>query len=87
MSEMPWAVGDAGAAAFAGTPIAQLDEGAAEVRDDELHLLARESVDAMGGPTLTRVREIESITMPAPRRKETPSGQEDPADEDSKQNA
>jgi hypothetical protein len=69
MSDIPWSVGMDGAKAVEGTPMAALDEGAAEMRDDELLLLS-------AGENIARIDEIATLTLPAPV-KATKPGQED----------
>jgi len=61
MDEIPWASGDDAAQASSGTPLAIYDESAAELRDDELLLVA-------GGETPQAVDGLQSLALPAPRK-------------------
>jgi hypothetical protein len=68
LSDIPWTVGDQGAEGFAGTDVGPLDEGAGELRADELLMMSSgESDDKIA-------QEVASIVMPALPE---PAGQED----------
>lgn len=61
-SEMPWAFGEDAERLFAGTPIGEWDESAAELRDDDLQRLA-------DGQDLGELNELKNKTMPPPRQR------------------
>jgi len=70
LSDIPWSVGKDGATNFQGTPVAEFDGGAAELRDDELLLLSSgESADTIS-------KEVASMSLPAAKPMEK-RGQED----------
>ena len=63
ISEIPWAVGKAGADLVKGSAIEKYDNSAAELRDSEVqHLSVGENPDTIDG--------VELLTMPKPRAKE-----------------
>lgn len=63
IDEIPWAVGDDGKKMLAGTALGQYDEGAAELRDDEL-------IQVSAGQKLLSSEEFLQ-ELPPPRKKET----------------
>jgi hypothetical protein len=71
LTDIPWTVGKEGKKSFEGTPVAQHDDQAAELRDDELLLMS----SGEKNPKLSK--ELMSMKLPA-AIVEDQSGQEDP---------
>lgn len=65
LNEIPWASGWDGAEQVAPA-VAAFDEGAVELRDDELQLLS-------GGAELPHLEELKALNMPAPKAKTAPA--------------
>ncbi len=64
LTQIPWAVGQEGAAKFAGTAVGRYDEGAAELRDDELLLTSAGEGDRAGVTDM-----LATLALPPARRK------------------
>ena len=77
LADIPWSVGDEGEENFAGTQVVLMDQGAGELRADELLKLSSGADDVKMAKV---VQEVGAITMPDPPK---PVGQED-QDEDPK---
>lgn len=71
VADIPWTIGDDGADQFAGTAVGRLDEGAAELRDDELLQLAG---GAASGPLETA---LQPLALPPPRKKTQSKAKDD----------
>lgn len=59
MDEIPWAVGEDGEETFKGTPVLAYDQAAAELRDDEIHLVA-------AGKAVKSTDGLEQLKLPPP---------------------
>ncbi len=65
IEELPMAVGDAGRASIAGTALEPYEDGASELRDDELHMVS-------AGLAPAGFRETLPLALPPPRKPNRP---------------